>query len=309
MNSVRRQLPSMIALCCFAAFARHMSVTRAADELHLTQSAVSRQIKKLEEFLGCELVERVRQRLLLTDYGREYAQEVSLLLDQLNAATLRVRNSHTGHLRVGVEPSFTTRWLLPKLKDYQQRYPQVELEIMNDLQRLYMRHDSYDIGILFGDGQWPDLDACFLLHGEMIAVCTPELRERYGPIEEWKDLLRYPILHHIAHTPTMMSSTELWLGKAGLSAKEVEALPGQRLEHFQFVLDAALHGLGVTVLPRFIVEKELKAGNLVVAAERPLVSGGYYIVIPRQHRRDPRVELFKDWLLQWADEPTDRTWD
>ncbi|KFX69077.1 LysR family transcriptional regulator [Pseudomonas taeanensis MS-3] len=297
---MRRQLPSMISLSCFAAFARHMSVTKAAEELNLTQSAVSRQIKNLEDMLGCALVERVKQRLLLTDTGREYVQEISLLLDQMEAATHRVRSSHTGHLRVGAEPSFTTRWLLPKLREYVRLHPDIDLEIMNDLRRLYDSHEGYDVGILYGDGNWPEFESRFLMHSEMLAVCTPELLERHGPIVKRRDILRYPLLHHAAHSSLMRSSTQLWLDKAGLSPKEIEALPGQRLEHFQFVLDAALHGLGVTVLPHFFVAKDVAEGRLVVACQEPLICGGYYVVMPR-HSRDPKINRFADWLLQWRD--------
>jgi DNA-binding transcriptional LysR family regulator len=299
---MRRQLPTMISLSCFAAFARNMSVTRAAEELNLTQSAVSRQIKNLEEMLGCPLVEKVRQRLLLTDQGREYVQEVSLLLDQLEAATHRVRSSHSGHLRVGAEPSFTTRWLLPRLREYARLHPEVELEIMNDLRRLYDRHEGYDVGILYGDGDWPEFDARYLMAGDMVAVCVPELLERFGPIVQHRDILRYPLIHHTSLTELTKSSTQLWLSRAGLSAKEIDALPGQRLEHFQFVLDAALHGLGVTVLPRFFVEREVEDGSLVIASREPLVCGSYYVVVPR-HCRDAKINRFADWLLQWAEAP------
>ncbi|WP_317663032.1 LysR substrate-binding domain-containing protein [Pseudomonas sp. KU43P] len=297
---MRRQLPSMISLCCFSAFARYMSVTRAAEELNLTQSAVSRQIKNLEDMLGCPLVEKVRQRLLLTDKGREYVQEVALLLDQLEAATLRVSSSHSRRLRVGAEPSFTTRWLLPKLKSYAREHPEVELEIMNDLRRLYDRYEGYDVGILYGDGNWAEFDSRLLMEGEMVAVCTPDLLERFGPIIERRDILRYPLLHHSSLTGLTKSSTQLWLHHAGLSAKEIEALPGQRLEHFQFVLDAALHGLGVTVLPRFFVEREVCEGLLVLACQEALVAGRYYVVWPKQNN-DAKVKHLVDWLLQWRE--------
>ncbi|MEH6367653.1 MAG: LysR substrate-binding domain-containing protein [Pseudomonas marincola] len=297
---MRRQLPSMISLSCFTAFARHMSVTKAAAELNLTQSAVSRQIKNLEDMLGCSLVERVKQRLLLTDTGRQYAQEISLLLDQIEAATHQVRSSHTGHLRVGAEPSFTTRWLLPKLRDYARQHPEIDLEIMNDLRRLYDGHEGYDVGILYGDGNWPGFDAYHLMNGDMLAVCTPELLERYGEIHQRRDILRYPLLHHAAHSAQFRSSTQLWLDAAGLSQKEIEMLPGQRLEHFQFVRDAALHGLGATVLPRFFITEEVDAGRLVIACEQPLNCGQYYVVVPK-HNRDPKVDHFAQWLLQWRE--------
>lgn len=293
---MRRQLPSMISLTCFAAFARHMSVTRAAEELSLTQSAVSRQIKNLEDLLGRPLVEKVRQRLLLTEYGRRYVEEISPLLDQLEAATQRISASSSGRLRVGAEPSLTTRWLLPKLKAYGQLHPEIELQVINDLHRLYGLLESFDLAILFGDGHWPGFEAKRLMGGEMVAVCTAELLQRHGPVVQRRDILRYPLLHHSALADQGKSSTQIWLLSAGLSPREIDALPGQRLEHFQFVLDAALHGLGITVLPRYFVAPEVEAGRLVIASREPLECGDYYLVVPAGCR-DAKVRAFADWLL------------
>ncbi|MDH4558004.1 LysR family transcriptional regulator [Pseudomonas sp. BN417] len=293
---MRRQLPSLISLTCFAAFARHMSVTRAAEELSLTQGAVSRQIKNLEDMLGRPLVEKVRQRLLLTEDGQRYVEEIAPLLDQLEAATRRVSARQSGRLRVGAEPSLTTRWLLPKLKAYGQLHPEIELQVMNDLQRLYEQLEGFDLAILFGDGHWRGFEAQRLMDGEMVAVCTPDLLQRHGPVAERRDILRYPLLHHSALAAQGKSSTQLWLLSAGLSPREIDALPGQRLEHFQFVLDAALHGLGITVLPRYFVAPEVEDGRLVIASREPLVCGDYYLVWP-EGCRDARVRMFAEWLL------------
>ncbi|WP_223835233.1 LysR substrate-binding domain-containing protein [Pseudomonas sp. JM0905a] len=293
---MRRQLPSMISLTCFAAFARHMSVTRAAEELSLTQGAVSRQIKNLEDLLGRPLVEKVRQRLLLTEYGRRYVEEISPLLDQLEAATQRISTTNAGRLRIGAEPSLTTRWLLPKLKAYGQLHPEIELQVMNDLHRLYGLLEGFDLAILFGDGHWPGFQARRLMGGEMVAVCTAELLQRHGPLVQPRHILRYPLLHHSALAEQGKSSTQIWLQSAGLSPREIDALPGQRLEHFQFVLDAALHGLGITVLPRYFVAPEVEAGRLVIASQEPLECGDYYLVVP-EGCRDAKVRAFADWLL------------
>ena len=291
-----RRLPSMISLTCFAAFARHMSVTRAAEELSLTQGAVSRQIKNLEETLGRPLVEKVRQRLLLTEDGQRYVEEISPLLDQLEAATQRINARQSGRLRVGAEPSLTTRWLLPRLKAYSQLHPEIELQVMNDLQRLYEQLEGFDLAILFGDGHWPGFEVHRLMGGEMVAVCTPELLQRHGPLLERRDILRYPLLHHSALAAQGKSSTQLWLLAAGLSPREIDALPGQRLEHFQFVLDAALHGLGITVLPRYFVAPEVDTGRLVIASSEPLACGDYYLVVA-EGCRDAKVRAFAEWLL------------
>lgn len=293
---MRRHLPSMISLTCFAAFARHMSVTRAAEELSLTQGAVSRQIKNLEETLGRPLVEKVRQRLRLTEDGRRYIEEIGPLLDQLEAVTQSISASHSGRLRIGAEPSLTTRWLLPKLKAYGLLHPEIELQVMNDLHRLYEKLEGFDLAILFGDGDWPGFEAQRLMAGEMVAVCTPELLQRHGPVDERREILRYPLLHHSALADQGKSSTQLWLQSAGLSQKEIDALPGQRLEHFQFVLDAALHGLGITVLPRYFVAPEVESGRLAIASTEPLHRGDYYLVVPAGCR-DSKVRAFERWLL------------
>lgn len=301
---MRLQLPSMIALCCFEATARHLSVTLAAEELSLTQSAVSRQVKNLEEMLGCELFHRVRQRLQLTDTGRSYGQEVSLLLNQLKAVTRLARGGPGGKLHIGVEPSFSTRWLLPKLGGFTAHYPKIEVELMNDLRRLYEGHEGFDIGILYGDGNWPGFNSHFLIQGELLAVCTPDLLKHYGPIVELADILRYPILHHDTRAAfSQLSSTWLWLHAAGLSDNDIEALPGQHFEHFRFVLDAALHNLGASVLPAYLVGQELSDGRLVAASQKALICGAYYVVIRQQRAQDPDVRALADFLLQFTEIP------
>ncbi len=301
---MRRQLPSMISLSCFETVARLLSVTQAAEELHLTQSAVSRQVKKLEEELGCDLFVRERQRLQLTESGRKYAQEVAPLLNQLEAATRQINGNIAGQLRIGAEPSFTTRWLLPRLGEFKQQHPELEVEIMNDLHRLYGHLEGFDVAIMYGDGNWPDMESHYLMQGELVAVCTPELHQHYGAIKDPKDLLNYPILHHIIYSASpQLSSTYLWLKQAGLSDDEITALPGQRFEHFQFVLDAALHGLGVTVLPEYFVQPELDSGQLVTASENKMCCGAYYVTVRQQQTRNPTVRLFMDWLQQVVEQP------
>jgi LysR family glycine cleavage system transcriptional activator len=294
---MQRRLPSIIALKCFEASARHLSFTKAANELYLSQSAVSRQIKKLEQLLGCMLFERIKQRLVLTDAGTEYADKISDILKQLHVATSDIRNNVSGRIRVGVEDALTTRWLIPKLIDFQKIFPDIETEILSDLQQLYIQREGYDVGILCGDGRWPDLDSQYLMPEELVAICTPELLKKYGPIQDIKNVLNYPLIHHTANP----SGTKYWLETAGLTEAEIEALPGLRFEHFRLLVDAAEQGLGLTIVPRYFISVELNRGSLALASKKSLVcNDNYYVVTPKSRAPDPKVQALTTWLLEWG---------
>lgn len=299
-----KRLPSTIALSCFEAAARHLSVTQAAEELSLTQGAVSRQIRNLEEFLGCQLFRRVKQRLVLTESGARYARDIGPLLERLAVVTREVRRDHAQPLLVGAEPSFTTRWLLPRMEAFAASLHGVEVEFANDLHQLYITQEGFDVGILYGDGNWGGFDSRLLMHCDLVAVCTPALRERYGLVEDHRELVRYPLLCHAPKASLMgLSSTWLWFHEVGMSDEEIAALTGQRFEHFQFVLDAALHGIGAAILPRYFVSQELAQGRLVEAAGTPLSCGAYYIAVRQSRVGDSRVEALVNWLVRIAEEP------
>ncbi|MBY6208661.1 MULTISPECIES: LysR substrate-binding domain-containing protein [Halomonas] len=294
-----RQLPTMISLSCFETTARHLSITKAAEELNLTLSAVSKQIKKLERELGCALFHREKQRLSLTDSGQQYLSVVSKALHQIDDVTRSLGSGTSDLVTVGAEPSFTSRWLLPRLGDFKLKHPEVTTDIMNDLRHLYDGSEDFDVGILYGDGQWPEFESHFLIQGELVVVCTPALFERYGPIDDPRDLLRYPVLHHGSYAPTpQLSSTYLWLQGAGLDGEAIKSIPGQHFEHFRFLLDAAEHGLGATVLPAYFVEAELSKGQLVQASRTAMVCGAYYVAIRRQRLTHRPTQLFARWLLE-----------
>lgn len=291
-------LPTTIALSCFEATARHLSVTRAASELCLTQSAVSRQIKRLEAQLECTLFLRIKQRLVLTEEGREYATQVSKYISQLNAATVHLKAAREKQLRIGAEPSLTARWLLPLIDDFKREYPQVVLDFSTEMRNLYEDQHGFDIAILYGDGRWPQFESTFLMRPQMFAVCTPQLRQEYGPIVKREDILKYPLLHHMAQdVASDLSSTQLWLRSIGLSQSEIAGIATQHFEHFQFLLDAALHGLGITVLPSYFIAEELRLGRLVKACDEPLVAKDYYIAIRKSAADNINCQRLKRCLL------------
>jgi LysR family glycine cleavage system transcriptional activator len=289
-------LPSIIALNCFEASARLGSFSRAAEELHLTQSAVSRQIKKLEQQLDCKLFERIKQRIYLTDTGKKYHERVVDILTQLAQATLDVTYSVSGRIVLGIEDSLTKSWLIPKLSDFQKKHPEIETEILTDLHQIYETREGYDVGILYGNGDWSEFNTKFLMGEEFVAVCSPALLKQYGPVENIADVLRYPILHH----SSFPSSSQYWFTKIGLSSKQIKAVPGIHLELFGQLIESAEHGLGLAILPHYYVKEELRAQRLVLAHNKPLRSDdSYYVVTPKSKAHDPKVKILTNWLLSW----------
>ena len=297
---MRRHIPSTKALRCFESAAKHESFTQAAEELYLTQSAVSRQIKKLEDMLGCPLFDRVKQRLYLTDAGKEYEQKVCHILEQLEAATTSIRKKIKGRLRIGIEDSLMTHWLIPKLNDLQQQFPDIETEFISNLHLLYDLHEGFDIGILMGDGTWPDLEAHFLMPEKLVAICTPELLDKFGPVTRMKDVLNYPFLHHTATS----SGTVMWLNEAGLSEQEIQDVRGPRFGNFKLLVKAAKEGLGLTIAPEFLVAGSVRRNELVMPFAEPMIcNDNYYVVIPNNLVHDHKIQAFSKWLLSWNSVP------
>ncbi|MEI6893221.1 MAG: LysR substrate-binding domain-containing protein [Colwellia sp.] len=293
---MQRRLPSIISLNCFEVAARTESFTKAAEELCLTQSAVSRQIKSLEDFVGCLLFGRVKQRLYLTDAGETYKHQIKEILQQLESATKDISKNISGRLIIGAEDALTIIWLIPKLNDFKNKFPNIEVEIMTDLHQLYVKREGFDVGIIYGDGNWPECQAEYLMDENLVAVCSPELYQQYGPVNELKEVLNYPFIQHIAY----QSSTVEWLTAAGLTAEEIEKIPGPRFERFRLLVEAAEYGLGIAIIPYYQVAKKLSEKTLVLAREEPLkCKGAYYVVSHVTKTNDLKIKEFSNWLLKW----------
>jgi DNA-binding transcriptional LysR family regulator len=264
-------------------------VSKAALELNMTQSAASRQIRNLETILDARLFNRENQRLYITDTGKRYLAEISPLLIRLRAITLEIQGGEEW-LTIAADPSITSRWLIPYLKSFNKKNPTIHTDIHTHNSPLD-HIDVYDIAIDYNNPTPYGHKAEMLFEEELIAVCAPELLEGKPIFIDYKDIIDYPLLHH--SDPT--STTNLWLEKAGL---EIDNYSGQRFDHFSLLIDAAREGMGVTVVPRFFVELELKNGLLVEACEKSLITGKhYYIVIPNDKVGIRNVEIFREWLL------------
>ena len=297
---MRRQLPSIQALVCFEAAARHQSYTRAGQELALTQGAVSRQITGLEAFLGVVLFRRTRHGVTLTASGQDYARQVARRLDALerDAQNARARQAAGGSLALAAVATFATRWLIPRLPDLARQHPQITVNIETRTRPFLFADQGFDAALYAGTSEqvqnWPGTSAVLLMSEEVLPVCSAALlktRKRVSPAQ-------------VAQLPLLQQSTRPDAWRLWFEAMDVQTPhwhTGPRYELFSMLATAATHGLGVALIPRMLVEDELARGDLVVACDRPLRGArGYYLVSPVL--RDPPAALapFQAWLLDRA---------
>lgn len=286
-------LPPIADLLAFEAAARHASISRAAQELHLTQSAVSRQIRQLEQQLGMALFHRVRQRIVLTDAGRVYAADVRAALQQLSAGTQKAMAfSHAaGLLNLAVLPTLGTRWLIPRLGAFMARHPDVTVNFAARTEPFDFAGTPLDAAIHFGAPTWAGAVCEFLMREEVVPVASPGFRARHG-IGAPQDLTRVVLLQQSTR-PTQWAE---WFEHVGIAT--TVALRGPRAEHFSMIAQAAACGMGAALLPRFLIEQELADGSLEELFPHALVStDAYYLVYPEARAQTPLVKAFRDWLV------------
>lgn len=291
---MRRDLPPLNALRVFEAAARLLSFTRAADELAVTQAAVSHQIKSLEQWLGVPLFQRLPRRLELTDGGRELLAAIRDAFDRIEGAAARVRrNDGAGPLTVTVLPSFAAKWLVPRLGRFQTLHPDIEVRIAADT-RLSRFDDGVDLAIRAGRGDWPDLVCERLLREELYPVCSPRLLAGPVPLVEPADLKGHTLLHD-----DFEQDWRMWLDAAGVTG--VDWRRGPRFSDSSMVVQAAVEGQGVALARSALAQEDLKAGRLVRPFRIDIASRlAYYFVCPPSHASRPKVRAFRDWLMKEA---------
>ena len=296
---MRRQLPSTQALSCFVSAARHQSFTRAAQELCLTQGAVSRQVAALEEFLGVELFRRSQHGMTLTPAGADYARQVTQRLDALERDTLDLmgRRGRGESITLAVVPTFAMRWLIPRLPTLAREQPDLTVHIESEVRPFLFGDTGVDAAIYAGTEeqvrQWAGTRARLLFHEEVVPVCSPALL-RDGAAVEPAALAGMALLQQ----STRPDAWRLWFEAMGVDAPG--AMAGPRYEQYSMQAAAAACGLGVALMPTLLIEAELASGALVVACARPLRSRrSYYLVQPDLPER-AALGLFKTWLLGHA---------
>jgi LysR family glycine cleavage system transcriptional activator len=288
-------LPSLAALRTFEAAARHMSFTNAAIELHLTQSAVSRQIRLMEDYLGVKLFSRENQRLALTDAGRSYAEDIRGALEQMQAATLKLlaHRGQGGTLNVATPSAFGVKWLIPRLPSFYSRHPDILLNVVTRSQPFNLESEKLDVAIHYGNNDWPNVVAEPLIGQTLVPVCSHEFLQTHGPITEPRHLGKLVLLQHARRPNTWQG----WFDAHRVSVDNAWA--GPRFEHFYLLIQAAVAGLGVALLPRLLVEDEASLGRLVMLFDDGFQSkDAYCLVYPESKRNDPKVDKFRQWVLQ-----------
>jgi LysR family glycine cleavage system transcriptional activator len=276
-----RVVPRMNELVAFATAARHSSFTSAAVELNLTQGAVSRAIAELEGRLGVRLFERVRQRVALTDVGRRYFGEVRGLLEQLSAATRQAMAAEPGGeiLNLAVLPTFATEWLVRQLPDFAARFPRVIVNLSTRIRPFSFDEEPFDAAIHHGHPIWPGAITHHLMDESMVPMCSPAYRATQD-LRAPPDLCRATLIHQA----TRPSAWAQWHEQAGLPT--TTAFRGPTYDQFAMMAAAAAAGMGVVLLPHFLVEQPLNEGKLVQLFTLPLrTSSAYYVVVPETGSR------------------------
>ena len=286
----RRYFPAVHLLMAFEAVARSGSITTAAEELALTQGAVSRQIMKLEEQIGVRLFDRNRKRLCLTKLGARYLQDVQGALDKIAYATVSLTtNPEGGVLKLAILPTFGTYWFAPKLPGFLATNPGVTINLTTHLESFDLRRHDYDAAIFFGSEAWEDTDCLKLMDEAVVPACSAEFLTLHR-VAEPRDLLQAPLLH-------LSSRPHAW--KNWLASHSIMEPPPLSMVFDQFatLAQAAKHGMGIALLPWFLIEGFLKSGELVSAYGPPVsIKGEYYLVWLKSRANYPPVQNLIRWV-------------
>jgi LysR family transcriptional regulator, glycine cleavage system transcriptional activator len=287
-----RRLPPLNALRAFEAAARHLSFTRAAAELHVTQTAISHQIKALEERLGVRLFRRLPRGLLLTEAAQRLLPPVRDAFDQIALATERLAAGGAGAtLTVSVLPSFAAKWLVPRLGRLRAAHPDLDLRISASSELVDFARDDVDVGIRMGSGVYPGLRVERLFGEALVPVCSPLLREGPHPLLRPEDLAHHVLLHDDDY-----AGWELWLRLAGVPG--VLARRGPVFTDSGMVVQAAAEGQGVALARRVLAAGDLAAGRLVQPFDVSIPHDlAYYLVCPEATAEQPKIAAFRSWLL------------
>ena len=288
-----RRLPPLNALRAFEAAARNLSFTNAAEELRITPSAISHQIRGLEAYLGVRLFRRASRALMLTDEGQGYLPALRDAFDAIHAATSRLATRRAaGPLTVSLLSSFAVRWLIPRLRRFQASHAEIEVRLSTTPRPVDFRREDVDCAIRHGRGQWPGLAADRLLSEDLFPVCSPKLLEGRHPLRAPRDLAH----HTLFQIAMRRDDWRIWLNAVGVA--DIDSERGPVFETSDLALRAAAEGLGVAIGSSALVEDDLKKGRLVAPfTVRLPTDSGYYFVVPEDRRDQPKIAAFRAWLL------------
>src|SRR5580693_1480361 len=286
------RLPSLNGLRAFEAAARHLSFTAAAGELNVTQTAISHQIRRLEEELGVRLFVRQNRTLALTAEAREYLPGIRAAFNDLRLATDRLlRKDGDRVLTVSTLASFAAKW---RLSSFQQAHPDIDVRITSSTRLVDFRRDDVDAAIRYGRGHWSGLRADWLTADELFPVCSPALLKGDKALQSPKDLAHHTLLHTSGGYD---DDWRLWLTAAGLPS-DISKQPGLSFDLILMTVQAAIDGLGVALGRTTYVEGDIAKGRLVVPFKMALpADAGFYLVSPQARAESPKLSAFRQWLL------------
>jgi LysR family transcriptional regulator, glycine cleavage system transcriptional activator len=290
-------LPSLNGLRAFEAAARLLSFTQAAAELNVTQTAISHQIRRLEDQLGIKLFLRHGRSLTLTQEAQDYLPAVRSAFEDLRRATARLhRSGRERRLTVSTTASLATKWLVSRVAAFQDANPGMEIRITTSTGLVDFRREEVDLAVRYGRGHWPGLRADWLMAERLFPVCSPGLLRGSEPLRLPADLARHTLLH----TTVYRDDWGLWLIAAGLPLS-IAARRGLTFDLGFMAIQAAVEGLGVALGRLHLVEADIAAGRLVAPFDTVLPQdAGYYVVVPEATAGLADIALFRDWLIASA---------
>ena len=291
---MRQRLPPLNALKAFEAAARHGSFTRAAEELFVTQGAVSHQVKALETELGIKLFNRERQRLVITEAGRNYLAVVRDAFDRIALGTERLlQQQSAGTLTVSTSPDFAAKWLVHRLGHFAESHPEIDLRVSATLHHVDFAREEVDLAVRHGDGNWPGLDTTRLSSEQLFAVCSPKLAADRR-LRKPANILKCPLIHMDDR-----KDWSRWLEAAGVAGADVTH--GPVMNRASMVIDAAINGQGIALARTTLAAWDLLNGRLVRPFPEALrLSKSYWIICPTATAALPKIATFRDWLLAEA---------
>jgi LysR family glycine cleavage system transcriptional activator len=290
---MKRRLPPLNSLRAFESAARHLSFTKAADELAVTQSAVSHQVNALEEWAGVPLFKRQGRAMVLTEAAVKFLPAVSTALDQIALAgrKLQAVDPTHGWLTVAVMPSFAAKWLVPRLADFHEKNPDMDVWIATFEAQTGALGSDIDVAIRYGRGDWPGLASVRIMSEELFPVCAPRLA---ASLKAPADLASATLLHD-----ELREDWAMWFAAAGLTGVATARGPG--FDDSGLLIQAAIEGLGVALGRSVLVKGDLDAGRLVRPFDVALAAEfAYYLVYPPDLENAPKIETFRTWLLATA---------
>ncbi|MBZ0260833.1 MAG: LysR family transcriptional regulator [Hyphomicrobiales bacterium] len=288
----RRFLPSHFLLRSFDAAARLESFTLAAKELNLTQSAISRQVKELEQIVGVDLFRRVGRRVILTRAGQKFAGDLAIDLGNLQRTVMRAISAGdmNSSLRVATLPTFACRWLVPRLSGFNKTHPNVEISLSTRLKPFDLEEEHFDLAIHFGQQNWPNTDMLLLCSEVMIPVASPDFVRTHG-ISSLEDLARAPLLH-LSTRPTV------WLDYfQSVRIKGSDFLKGKYFDQFSMIIAGAEASLAAALVPRYLVERELRTGALQVLADETFTTNSSYFLVTPANQNNQLAAEFCAWMI------------